>query len=103
MAKVNGIITNKRKYATLKIQISVPGWKYKPVEQLNGLSSTTPGTRRIAPTATQAIHTTTTDMMRYLNFTALFEHFMIITTTTAKTAINADLPFPPIAKIARII
>ena len=56
---------------------------------------------KIAPTATHAIHTTTTEMIRYLNFTALFEHFMITTTTTAKMAINADLPFPPIAMIAR--
>ena len=43
------------------------------------------------------------EVLRYLNFTALFEHFMITTTTTAKTAINADLPFPPIAMIARRI
>ena len=63
----------------------------------------TPRTTRIAPTTTQAIHTTTTEMMRYLSFTALFEYYMITTTKTAKTAINTDLPFPTIAEIARMI
>ena len=103
VAKVLGIITKRRKYKALKIQISFPGCKSKFAEQLNGLRSTTPGTTRIAPSATQAVHITTTDMMRCLNFTALFELFIIMTTTTAKTAINADLSFPPIAMIARKI
>ena len=105
VAKVQGIITKRRKYKALKIQISFPGCKSKFAEQLNGLRSTTPGTTRIAPnaSATQAVHTTTTDMMRCLNFTVLFEPFIIMTTTTAKTAINADLSFPPIAMIARKI
>ena len=98
IAKVEGIITKKRKYEAVKIHTSFPGWNVKPAER--DLSSTTPGITTVAPTATQAIHTTTTEMIRYLNFTELVEFFMIMTTTTAKTAINADLPFPPIAMIA---
>ena len=98
---MQGIITKKRKYGTAKTHNSFPDIIATSAKHL--LRSTTPGTKRTAPTATQAVHTTTTEMMRYLSVTALFEHFIIMTTTTAKTAINADLSFPPIAMIARKI
>ena len=98
---MQGIITKKRKYGTAKTHNFTPARNITSAK--HWLRSTTPGTTRVAPSATQAVHTTITEMMRYLSFTALFEHFMITTTTTAKTAINADLPFPPIAVIARKI